>query len=402
MVWTKKTGAVYHQQDTDYYCGAATAQMILHSIGAGLLDQDVLYNSNHSHNTQSGWYTDPDGLSYTLNHRKPATFNNGFVVFAKDTERAASKKIVYTLWKYNVAPGTLVYAWGHWIVTRGVSTDVEPTSGTTYAINGFYINNPWPPSPSFYDPADAPPPPHSGACGCGTGGDRGITNEYVPYDTTWKDTYMVGFTLLAGKWFNKFVNVCDPEVPKFGNLTMKQPEFWAKGDNLISSDEAIKFVQKGIELHHLDEDETFVHAIAQAQPAEPVLVQRLDLPDTFYYLIPMVRVGEGITAMFSVDGLHGNFRGGQVFEKPRERVFMDRDKVIESVLKRPMALRDKIEGITLRKEASCFYPIMVWKPCYESRSLYYPFYMITVGNRNIYVGYDGTIYTRLHDVSIFG
>jgi hypothetical protein len=28
--------------------------------------------------------------------------------------------------------------------------------------------------------------------------------------------------------------------------------------------------------------------------------------------------------------------------------------------------------------------------------------MITVGNRNIYVGYDGTIYTRLHDVSIFG
>jgi len=76
--------------------------------------------------------------------------------------------------------------------------------------------------------------------------------------------------------------------------------------------------------------------------------------------------------------------------------------VIESVLKHPMALRDKIGKITLRREASCFYPIMVWKPCYESRSPYYPFYMITVGNRHIYVGYDGTIYTQLHDVSIFG
>ena len=28
----------YHQQDTDYYCGGACAQMVLDSLGAGLLD----------------------------------------------------------------------------------------------------------------------------------------------------------------------------------------------------------------------------------------------------------------------------------------------------------------------------------------------------------------------------
>ena len=33
----------YHQQDTDYYCGGASAQMVLAQIGAGLLDQDDLY-----------------------------------------------------------------------------------------------------------------------------------------------------------------------------------------------------------------------------------------------------------------------------------------------------------------------------------------------------------------------
>jgi predicted double-glycine peptidase len=37
----------YHQQDTDYYCGAACAQMVLDQIGAGLLDQNNLYNENH-------------------------------------------------------------------------------------------------------------------------------------------------------------------------------------------------------------------------------------------------------------------------------------------------------------------------------------------------------------------
>lgn len=29
----------YHQEDTDYYCGAACAQMTLECISAGILDQ---------------------------------------------------------------------------------------------------------------------------------------------------------------------------------------------------------------------------------------------------------------------------------------------------------------------------------------------------------------------------
>ena len=44
----------YHQQDTDYYCGAACAQMVLDSIGAGTLNQDDLYADNHSHSIIEG------------------------------------------------------------------------------------------------------------------------------------------------------------------------------------------------------------------------------------------------------------------------------------------------------------------------------------------------------------
>lgn len=39
----------YHQQDTDYYCGAACAQMVLAELGGGLHPQDDLYNDNHDH-----------------------------------------------------------------------------------------------------------------------------------------------------------------------------------------------------------------------------------------------------------------------------------------------------------------------------------------------------------------
>ena len=78
MSWIKNTGCKYHTQDTSYYCGAACDMMVLAEIGVNYssLDQDDLYSSNHSHNAQSNWYSDPEGIKYTLNNRKPASFAN--------------------------------------------------------------------------------------------------------------------------------------------------------------------------------------------------------------------------------------------------------------------------------------------------------------------------------------
>ena len=56
--------------------------MILAEIGVpyGSLDQVDLYDSNHNHNAQSSWFTDPYGLCYTLNDRRPASFLPRFFV----------------------------------------------------------------------------------------------------------------------------------------------------------------------------------------------------------------------------------------------------------------------------------------------------------------------------------
>lgn len=393
MVWIKNVGTAYHQQDTDYYCGAATAQMILNQIGAGLLDQTTLYNSNHSHNTHSGWATDPNGLAYTLRSFRPPGFTNTFVVFSKPSEAEGSEKIVYTLWKYGVATGTLVFGCGHWIIVRGVTTSVEPTPGTTYSIEGFWINNPWPPVPSFYDPTQAPPPPHSVANGCGSGGNRGIDNEYVAY-SDWQGTYLTGCNWCGAYGY---ISVCDPEPPKLGRLEIRRKEFWAKGDRLIDRETAAKFAVRGVEEHNLTKDEIFLKAWTGARPGTPILVQRLDLHDTFYYIVPMVR-NEAVTAMLRVDGLYGNFCGGSVFREPSRRPFVDGRGVLEKLIDKPIELGNKRGKLVIRKDAYCFYPIMVWRPCKESRSQYYPFYMVTVGANQIYIGYDGTVYTVLHDI----
>ena len=196
MPVTENLAVQMHQQDTDYYCGAACAQMVLETIGAGLLDQDDLYADNHSHSTLDAgvnWATGPDGLQWTLMDRRPPAFTNYFALYALDTEDLISRKLCWTIRHYRVAPIALVYGWAHWITVRGYTASAHPASSAdnTYTIEAFDINNPWPPSPSFDTPALAPPPPHNIGDGCGTGGDRGLANEHVTY-ATWQSTYMTG------------------------------------------------------------------------------------------------------------------------------------------------------------------------------------------------------------------
>ncbi len=403
MVWTKNLECELHAQDTDYYCGAAVAQMILNFIGAGLLDQNILYSYNRTHNVYPQFPTDPYGLTAVLNDFAPPEWRQNFFFdhYEEITEAAGSAKIVHTLWRYGVPTGTVVYRCGHWIVVRGVSTDVEPVEGAEYTINGFWINDPWPNCASYDDPTAGPPPPHSSDDACVTGENGGgVANEYIVYDNAWKDVYFTGCDA-PGDLPVVFVSVCDPDVPRMGKLSRRRKPFWARGDRLIKAEEATKFASRGVDYHNLLENKSFANALHNAKPASPMLVQRLDLPDSFYNLIPMVK-DDKITAVLSVDALHGNFRGGYVLIKPVKSLIIDQKKALEKVLQRPVDLGRKHGRITLRTGGFSVYPAMVWRPCKESRSPYFPFHMITVGSSTLYIGYDGRVYPELHDLGCGG
>src|SRR4029077_2029870 len=94
----------HHQQDTSYYCGAACAQMVLQSIGAGIVHQDDLYTDARKHTSElASWYNPPDGLQWGVNDRRPAEFGGWFALYALSTEDAISRKIVWTIHHYQVA-----------------------------------------------------------------------------------------------------------------------------------------------------------------------------------------------------------------------------------------------------------------------------------------------------------
>lgn len=52
--------------------------------------------------------------------------------------------------------------------------------------------------------------------------------------------------------------------------------------------------------------------------------------------------------------------------------------------------------LKIRKEAYLLYPTLVWRPCRESMSPYVPFFMVTVGDRRIYLRVDGQVFPTLH------
>jgi len=49
----------------------------------------------------------------------------------------------------------------------------------------------------------------------------------------------------------------------------------------------------------------------------------------------------------------------------------------------------------LRPRTYCISPTLVWRPCRESFSPHLPFYMITVGEQQLYLRIDGEVFTKL-------
>jgi hypothetical protein len=379
----------YHQQDTDYYCGAACSQMVLEQCGSGLLGQAGLYNDNHAHSTtESGWFTAPDGLTWTLNNRQSAKY---FVLDALNTEDAISRIIAWTVHHYRVSPVAMVFGSAHWIVVRGYTSSTTPASSfdVGYTISGFDVNNPWPPTPS-----PAPPPPHSGGDGCGTGGDRGVADEHISY-ATWRTDYMTGIS--GGYWSGKFVAVCDPEPPPERHPEDQEPhrsEF--DGEVLLQPRLAAELSEQALVQVGLTERDGWRQALAGTELGEPVLVQRLDRADSFYWIVPRQRDGL-TTVVVAIDARFGDYQQARALPSPEGTALLTlgREEVERSIVDRMHQLPGRRGEVFIRPGLACISDHWVWRPCRESLSPYYPFKLVSYGADRFYVRSDGRIFSRL-------
>ncbi len=392
----------YHQQDTDVYCGAACAQMVLDSIGAGIQDQATLYTDCRNHTSElSSWYNPPDGLQWLMNDRRPAGFGGWFALYALNTEDALSRKLVWTIHHYQVAPIALVQGGNHWIVVRGYDASAAPTSSTdnTFTISAFEVNDPWPPVPSFYAPPNPPPPappPHSGGDNCGTGGNRGIVNQHIAY-SAWKSTYMTG-NVYGSLWNGMNVAVCDPDPPSKYPGRIEEPRKRRDGETLLNPEAARELAVHGLREYRLYDRDGWEAALRGAEPGRPSLVQRLDQIDSYYYIVPFINPRQNISVAVAVDARFGDYQQAVALPKEGTSILtaLDKHMLQELVVDRRFKLEDPLGSLLVRKEAYCLYPTLVWRSCRESLSPFYPFHMFTVGDLRVYVRLDGQIFTKLH------
>ena len=391
MTTTEDLGTEYHQQDTDYYCGAACAQMVLEECGSGHIDQVSLYNDNHSHSTADtgvSWATGPDGLAWTLNHRQSGRY---FVLDALATEDAISRMIIWTIHHYRVAPVALVYGWAHWIAVRGYTASAAPSSSSDvgYTITGFDVNNPWPPTPG-----GSAEPPHATGDGCGSGGTRGVADEYISY-STWQDDYMTGVP--GGHWAGRFVAVCDPDPPaERAPEKQERPLPRYDGSELLASGLAAELAAESLKATGLREREGWARALEGTEAGVPQLVQRLDRTDGFYWIVPQVRDGRA-SAVANVDALTGEFKEARALVASEETALLtlDRRQLDERITGLTRDLPRRAGTLRIRPGIACISRHWVWKPCDQSLSPYYPFKLVSYGDVRLYVRSDGRVFDRL-------
>jgi hypothetical protein len=331
----------------------------------------------------------------------PTSLPNGHPWFALDAEPnedTISRLIAWTIHHWRVAPIAMVYHSQHWIVVRGYTASDAPASwdDPSISISGFDVNNPWPPVPSWYNPSLAPPPPHSGSDGCGSGGDRGQADEHLSY-AVWQSTYMTGIDF--GHWLGQYVAICDPHPPTFRIGARGFAQERLRSEGFLSAEVAVSRAREGLAVYGLADRKNYAGVLKRAKWGTPVLVQRLDHPNQFYYVVPVAENERSTPLAVVVDALSGIYLQSAINPHPGQTVFttLEREAALKSVAGRVVELPDRMGRLRIRPEALCFYPHLVWKPCRESLSPYYPFYMFATGANRIYVRSDGAIFTELHD-----
>lgn len=384
MAWIKNTGCKYHTQDTEYYCGAATAMMVLAEIGVphANLDQDDLYSSNHNHNVQNGWASDPEGLRFTMVDQKPATFQNTFVVYRSASEAAGSQKLVYTLQQYGVSPIVLVFDCMHWIVVCGVQTDVNPATGP-YTIEGFWVNN-----SVYVDPED----PHAGGDACGSGGWYGVENQWVSY-AEWQRTYFTGCAYGSADGSRQFISVCDPDVPKIALPRRVEPVRYYGGRTIISERDAMKSAAQDLKRLGLDRSKQAAR-LASGRLSKPYLVERLDAKNQYYYLAPSTADG-AVIGWAQVDARFGSLQSVYPLKRPAKALEVDPRRIAKQIAGRRIELPNEEGGIKLVPGKFAVERRLVWRPCRESFSPHLPFWQITAGPFRLYQRIDGPIFAQL-------
>ncbi len=171
-------------------------------------------------------------------------------------------------------------------------------------------------------------------------------------------------------------------------------------DDWVSDTDAIKeLAVNGLDATGQNRRAQWIAALEGSVVSDPFLVQREDFDSPRFYAIVPFRRGENVPVLVLVDVHGAGGIAGTVAVPDGSTHFstiVDFDTIQQSYVGRT----ETIGGVDYTLEADDLYEFLVWRPCVESLSPYWPFYRFDVGGQGsgvkVYVRIDGEVFTELH------
>ena len=398
----------FSKQETLFYCGPATLQMSLAALGTAparpptwqdRLWEDVKANTGATRPSgapstptsppfeqqkcewcSSGggwkcWSTTPGVLALLLNNQQNKAV---YTVEPVNTDAQATGLVMDAL--DAKLPGiALVRGWQHWLVVDGYRYG-EPGSTAVAGrnLNGVYICDPLATPSTHYVPWSTWKSDYLSSVPCGMYKERIVVFKAVP---------VIGYTPPAPPNAPTGIRIIDP--PTTRSLSDRSI---MNAQVLLSKDEAIRRASDGARALHQGRLQI---AFAGATAYDAVLVQRLDDPDRYYYIVSY-RTGSGDTVRLVVDGYDGTVEevngisaAGQVLPP-----FLAPAAALAQLHAEASTISDALR-FRVRPGTVGTHPVLVWMPCGQSTSPFLPFYQMSVGDSFVYYRVDGVRFDEL-------
>lgn len=279
-------------QDTSYYCGAASGQMVMMgypSAGASrCFGQDNVYNTIQSLKQDYGFYTDPDGLRDAVMNLNPPASPGHYSIFHDSAPANVMHGILYWMASRNYPTATLINQGDHWVVVTGFTTDVDPRTGNATLLS-IDINDPLP-----QDFA-----PHDNPCTTAIEGNEGGSFRTVT-GTSWFSNEWNNPNRWGTKWLNEYVAIVEPPHVQ-GRVTAKKEVEKGKP---ISAESALILAKKHVSERKLKEKKQFGF-LRNTSPKKAFLVNGRFKG---YYIVPFEQKDGRISGAVLLNAYTGNFQ----------------------------------------------------------------------------------------------
>lgn len=393
------------RQETQFYCGPAVAQMMLGALGVATPPspptwQDRLWTlvqsvTNETRPANAGpgtssapafpeqlcercpstpgytcWATSPGALERLLNGQQSAAL---YSVSTNGSDSAATSATLDVVDRGLPGP-VLVWGWQHWVIVDGYrhsEPDAWPLPGRN--LNGVYLRNPQVPG-----------------------------MLYVHWEA-WKDDYLS--FIPCGQYSNTIV-VLDghrvaapppnpPAAPTNVRILGHEAYVFRKEAHMMIPPASAREAAERAAAALLQSSARWRASLESKGADTPLLVQRLDRYDDYYYIVPFKR-GTAETARLTIDAASGRFMEASAIDQEGESLppYHPPLSAFGERYGRPLDLRS-VRNRVLREGTIGQHPVLVWRPCKQSTSPLLPFYLLSIGDRIVYWRVDGEMFDEL-------